>query len=240
MEATADLTMKRANQAVLLLIALGAACAPTGPASAPPATEPVRPVPTIAAVDVQRSAPPQAAPPAGPSSEPAPPAPTAATSGVGSGGGFGISCMGLIGDASPPPCPNATFCHRLSLADLKLTVASASSSAPPKEEIVSRFRTETRWQLLGPDGGTLTACFRNEPQDRPLHASVQIELTSKWGQCPNKPSRIVKTTATRATAECIRDSLDRVMLPGEETQGRARLVLEVSLTSLEPDAADKK
>ncbi len=216
----------------MLGIILATACGPAAPGTSPPATDRPSPVPTIAAAPVQRDLPlPQ------PTAEPAPA--TTGTTGMG-GGGFGISCMGLIGDATPPPCPDATFCHRLSLADLKLTVASASSNAPPKDQIASHFRSKSRWHTWGEEEDTLVACFRNEPQDRPLHATVQIELTSKWGQCPTKPSRILKTTAAKATAQCIRDALDGVMLPGEETLGRARLVLEVSLTSLEPDAADKK
>lgn len=220
--------------AATLSIALAIGCAPpAGPAPSPAAPErsapePVRSVPTVAAATVERGTPP------GLPSATAEPVPAAATGAGFGGGGSGISCMGLVGDASPPACPDATFCHRIALADLTLSVAAASPNAPPKEEIVGRFLSETRWQLFDADGGALTACFRSEPRDRALRASVQVELTSKWGQCPSKPSRILKSTATKATAECVRDALDRVMLPGEESRGRARLVLEVSLSGLEP------
>jgi hypothetical protein len=150
------------------------------------------------------------------------------------GGGRGFGCIGLTSDAEPAPCADATFCHRLSLADLSLAVASVTSKTPPTpEEIVKHYEFATRGFFIAPDVNRLVACFRGEPPDRPLRAVVRVELSGTWGECPGDAIRVVKTTATKATTDCVRDTLKRVVLP-PEGKGAARLGLDVTLNSLEP------
>ncbi len=154
--------------------------------------------------------------------------------GIQGGGGRSLGCIGLTSDAEPAPCTDATFCHRLSLADLDLTVTSVTSKTPPtSEEIVKHYEFVTRGFFDAPDTDRLTACFRSQPSDRPLRATVHVELTGTWGECPGDAIRIVKTTASKATTDCVRDTLKRIVLP-MEGKGPARFGLDVTLSSLEP------
>jgi hypothetical protein len=150
------------------------------------------------------------------------------------GGGRSLSCIGLTTDVGPLPCSSAAFCQRLSLADLTVGVASVTAKKQPTtEQIVEHYRLLSRPPFGTPDSDQLTACFRGEPSDRPLRASVRVELSAKWGDCPTDAVRIVRTTAAKATTDCIRDTLERWTLP-TGAEGAARLTLDVTLNSLEP------
>ncbi|NUO48048.1 MAG: hypothetical protein HOV80_04245 [Polyangiaceae bacterium] len=149
------------------------------------------------------------------------------------GGGRSLLCIGLTTDKGPPPCPSAAFCHRLSLADLSIGVASISSkAAPAPEKIIEHYNFVSRGPFGNTETDQLLGCFRGEPPDRPLRATVRVELSAKWSECPGESVKVVKTTAAKATTDCVRDTLKRAVLP--DGTGPARLTLDVTLSSLEP------
>lgn len=182
-------------------------------ASSPPDPTPPGPVPSVAAN--------------GPA---AAEAPTAGKTGR-SGGGRGLSCVGLITDVGPLACTDQTFCHRLSLANLTVSVVSLVSKDPiSREGILEHYHP-----LNGPLHGSrnpLRDCFSHQVSDaRSLTASVRIQLAGDLGECPDDDAiRIVKRSSAPATAKCVRDTFKRWIFP--PGSGRARFQLDVSLEAL--------
>jgi len=147
---------------------------------------------------------------------------------VSGGGGRSVTCIGLSTDVQPPVCSDPTFCHRLSLADLRIAVSSSTSEGT--EAMVAHYESLDRMLGLSTPASALRACFGHEASaSQAVRGKVRVELAGKGDGCPLETARVVERTASQTTSDCVRDTLKRWVLP--RGSGKLRLMLEVSLSN---------
>ena len=135
-------------------------------------------------------------------------------------------CIGLSTDARPPACTDKTRCYELELMDLSVRVVALASNGPTPEEVQRHFDEGRRLVLGGED---VKACFAHEiDRGRPPSGEARIELAGLAGGCAE--GRVVSRSVGQKTAECVRDTLKRLVLP--PGKGKLRLELDVTVEGL--------